>query len=584
MDPWAAHCDRASRASSNDVHNEPGDPRWQADAIRRGYASLIALPLKTDDQIIGALNIYAAQPNAFHPEEVKLLLELASDLAYGIAALRTRAERQQAEAALAEQHRLLRTLIDAMPDRIYVKDTDSRFLLANNMVAWIMGTTPEEAIGKRDFDFYAQELAEQFYADEQALLASGQPLIDREEPGVDLAGNVHWVSTTKVPFRDEQGKIKGFVGIGRDITVRKEMEAVLRQARDELEARVEERTRELKRANDQLAGLYRIAQTITAPLQLDVVLDAIARGTAELLGSDTGVILLLDEPQETLTIAGAYGLSPEVVQGTRDRVGDSIAGRVVQTGQPIIANDLPHDGRFHNPAAASEGLLAGASVPLIAGGKIIGTLDTHSKTERHAFTPDHIQILSMLASQAAIAIENARLYESLQGAHADLEARVQQRTAELAALYRISEAAQAAATLDELFAAIHLIVGELMPAKNFYIALYDAATDLISVPYFADKMDAPPAPARPAAGLTDYVLRSGRPLLVPPQLYAELVKNGEVERPGTPPCRLAGRTAQVSTRRNDRRDGRSDLHRRCPVDCRAPGHAGVCVQPGGQGD
>jgi PAS domain S-box-containing protein len=231
----------------NDIQNEPGDALWQAEASRRGYASLIAVPLQTDDQVIGALSISAAQPNAFHAEEVKLLLELASDLAYGLLALRTRAERQQAEAALAEQHRLLRTLIDAMPDRIYVKDADSRFLLANNMVAWIMGTTPEEAIGKRDFNFYSQELAERYYADEQALLASGQPLIDREELGVDLAGNVHWISTTKVPFRDEQGKIKGFVGIGRDITVRKEMEHVLRQARDELEARVEERTRELKR-------------------------------------------------------------------------------------------------------------------------------------------------------------------------------------------------------------------------------------------------------------------------------------------------------------------------------------------------
>jgi PAS domain S-box-containing protein len=415
----------------NDVQTDPGYTSQRAEAIRRGYASLIALPLKVDDQIIGALNIYAAQSNAFHAEEVKLLLELTGDLAYGVLSLRTRAERQQTAAALAEQHRLMRILIDAMPDRIYVKDADSRFLLTNNMVAWIMGTTPEEAIGKRDFDFYSPELAEQYYADEQALLASGQALIDREEPGIDLAGNVHWVSTTKVPFRDEQGKIKGFVGIGRDITVRKEMEAILRQARDELEARVEERTRELRRANERLAGLYQITQTITAPLQLPVVLDAIARGTAELLGSDTGVILLLDEAQEVLTIAGAYGLRAEVVQGTRDRVGDSIAGRVVQTGQPLIANDLPHDERFYNPAAAGEGLLACASVPLIAGGQIIGTLDAHSKTDRQAFTPDHIQILSMLASQAAIAIENARLYEGLQEAHDDLEIRVQQRTAEL---------------------------------------------------------------------------------------------------------------------------------------------------------
>ncbi len=554
----------------NDVQPDPGDAFWRAEAIRRGYASLIALPLKVDDQVIGALNIYAAQSNAFHPKEVNVLLELASDLAYGLLSLRTRAERQQAEAALAEQHRLLRTLIDAMPDRIYVKDTDSRFLLANDMVAWVMGTTPEEAIGKRDFDFYPQDLAERYYADEQALLASGQALIDREEPGVDLAGNVHWVSTTKVPFRDEQGKIKGFVGIGRDITVRKEMEHVLRQARDELEARVEERTRELKRANERLAGLYRIAQTITAPLQMEIVLDAIARNTAELLESDTGVILLLDETQEVLTIAGAYGLRAEVVQGTRDRIGTSIAGRVVQTGQPIIANDLPHDARFYNPAAATEGLLACASVPLIAGGKIIGTLDVHSKTDRQAFTQDHIQILSMLASQAAIAIENARLYERLQRAHADLEDRVQQRTAELraantqlqqemierqraehvrAAIYRISEATQAASNLDELFASIHATVGELMPAKNFYIALYEAAADLLYFAYHADEVDTTPPPLKPDGTLTGYVLRTGKPLLAPPEVYADLVKVGQVEPYGAPSLDWLG--APLKTQRGD---------------------------------
>lgn len=554
----------------NDVQTDPNDAPWQAEAMRRGYASFIALPLKADDQVIGVLNIYAAQPNAFHPEEVNLLLELASDLTYGILSLRTLAERQQAEAALAEQHRLLRTLIDAMPDRIYVKDIDSRFLLANNMVAWIMGTTPEEVIGKRDFDFYPQDLAERYYADEQALLASGQALIDREEPGVDLAGNVHWISTTKVPFRDEQGKIKGFVGIGRDITVRKEMEQVLRQARDELEARVEERTGELRRANERLAGLYRIAQTITAPLQLKVLLDILSRSTAELLGSDTGVILLLDETQEVLTIAGAYGLRAEVVQGTRDRVGTSIAGRVVQTGQPIIANDLPQDARFYNPAAANEGLLACASVPLIVGGKIIGTLDVHSKTDRQAFTQDHIQLLSMLASLAAIAIESARLYERLQRAHADLEIRVQQRTAELlaanaqlqqemierqraehgrAAIYRISEAAQTVSNLDELFASIHATVDELMPAKNFYIALYEAAADLLYFPYYADEVDTTPPPLKPAGTLTGYVLRTGKPLLAPPEVYADLVKVGQVETYGAPSLDWLG--APLKTQRGD---------------------------------
>ena len=208
---------------------------------------------------------------------------------------------------------------------------------------------------------------------------------------------------------------------------------VLQKAHTELEIRIKQRTAELMKANEQLAALYKVGQTITAPLQLEVVLDVIARSTAELLGTDTGVILLLDETSQTLNISGAYGLSKTVVQGTQDRVGESIAGRVVQTGEPIVANDLPNDPRFRNPSAENEGLLACASVPLIVGRKIIGTLDAHSKVDRYAFDEGRIQMLRMLASQAAIAIEHARLYDELQAGHDKLEMRVEERTAELLA-------------------------------------------------------------------------------------------------------------------------------------------------------
>ena len=83
------------------------DPRfipWHVEASKRGYASSIALPLLTDDRVIGALNIYAVEPDAFHSEEVKLLTELGKDLAYGITTLRTRAERRRAEEALRQAH------------------------------------------------------------------------------------------------------------------------------------------------------------------------------------------------------------------------------------------------------------------------------------------------------------------------------------------------------------------------------------------------------------------------------------------------------------------------------------------------
>ena len=102
------------------------------------------------------------------------------------------------------------------------------------------------------------------------------------------------------------------------------------------------------------------------------------------------------------------------------------------------------------------------------------------------------------------------------------------------AIFRISEAAHTALSLQELFAAIHRIVGELMPARNFYIALCDAESGILSFPYFVDEYDPAPAPKPPGKGLTEYVLRTGQPLLATPAVSRELERRGEVELIGAP--------------------------------------------------
>lgn len=103
------------------------------------------------------------------------------------------------------------------------------------------------------------------------------------------------------------------------------------------------------------------------------------------------------------------------------------------------------------------------------------------------------------------------------------------------AVYRISEAANSAGNLQELFHAIHKVITELMPAKdNFYIALYDEKKKMLSFPYFIDEFEEPPAPEKLGKGLTEYVLRTGKPLLASPDVFAELVEQGEVVSIGPP--------------------------------------------------
>jgi diguanylate cyclase (GGDEF)-like protein/PAS domain S-box-containing protein len=115
------------------------------------------------------------------------------------------------------------------------------------------------------------------------------------------------------------------------------------------------------------------------------------------------------------------------------------------------------------------------------------------------------------------------------------------------ATYRISESAHEAKSLEDLFKALHSIVSELMPARNFYIALYSRQSDTISFPYFVDEHDDPPATRRLGRGLTEYVLRTGEPILATPEVFEELVRRGEVELEGTPSVDWLGvplRTAQ----------------------------------------
>ncbi|BDQ03315.1 MAG: hypothetical protein KatS3mg037_1890 [Ignavibacterium sp.] len=100
------------------------------------------------------------------------------------------------------------------------------------------------------------------------------------------------------------------------------------------------------------------------------------------------------------------------------------------------------------------------------------------------------------------------------------------------AVYRISEATHTAENLDNLFKEIHQIIATIMPAKNFYIALYDKNSDLISFPYFVDEVDEPLPPSPPGRGLTEYVLRTGEPLFASPEVFQELVNRGEVELVG----------------------------------------------------
>ena len=151
------------------------------------------------------------------------------------------AKRQQIERALITDRALLRVLMDNIPDPIYFKDMQTRFMRINHAAAKICGLNdPQEAIGKTDFDFFPLEHAQSAYVDEQQILRTGQAIVAKEECVTWPNGPAIWVSTTKLPLRDEEGKVIGTFAISRDITEKKHTEIELQKSEEKYRAIIEQ--------------------------------------------------------------------------------------------------------------------------------------------------------------------------------------------------------------------------------------------------------------------------------------------------------------------------------------------------------
>ena len=146
-------------------------------------------------------------------------------------------ERKRAEEAVHYERNLLRTLIDNLPEAVYVKDKVGRKTVANKAdVRWVGCQSEEEVLGRTDFEFYPPEASAAYYADDQSVIQSGKAVLNKEEIITDKDGTKHWFSTSKVPLRNPEGQIVGLVGVGREITDSKQAEADLRESEEKYHA------------------------------------------------------------------------------------------------------------------------------------------------------------------------------------------------------------------------------------------------------------------------------------------------------------------------------------------------------------
>lgn len=153
-------------------------------------------------------------------------------------------QQRRIEKQLAFERDLLRSLLDSIPDHVYFKDLDSRFIACSKELADRLGLqSTQEVIGKTDFDFFSEQHARPAFEDEQAILRTGKPLVGKVEKEILLDGSQSWMLTSKMPFRSATGEVVGTFGVSRDITslvrTRQQLEKAQQKYRDIFEKAVE---------------------------------------------------------------------------------------------------------------------------------------------------------------------------------------------------------------------------------------------------------------------------------------------------------------------------------------------------------
>ena len=287
---------------------------------------------------------------------------------------------------VASERISLQALIDGVRDNLWVKDAKSRFIVANKAVANQIGVAePGDLLGKTDFEFHAPELAEAFYSREQEILLSGQPMIEVEECVIKPSGDKAWISTTKVPLRDERGEIFGLLGNSHDITERKLADSL----RD---------------------GQSHILEMIAASAPLR---DVLARITLLIESQTTGIfgsVLLLDEDGEHLR----HGAAPSLPVAYSDaidgiRVGPDVGscGTAVHRREAVFVADIQTDPLWADfkDLAAEHGFRSCWSTPIRSyQGSVLGTFAMYSGSVREP-TASEIHLIESATRIAGIAIE-----------------------------------------------------------------------------------------------------------------------------------------------------------------------------------
>ena len=301
---------------SRDLSDGTAACRWRQEAIDRNCRMLLSLPLRSAGGVLGLLNIYTGNPDAFDTPEIKLLGELADDLAFGITALRTRHQRSLAQQALRDSNELLEKVFSNTHMYVAYMDRDFQFVRVNRRYAESTGRSEEFFVGKNHFDLYPNKEVQDIF---RKVVQTGEPHVAFEQAltFVDHGdnGTAYW-NWSVVPVRESDGQVAGLVLSLLDVTEHRRSREALRESE-----------RQAQRARLELASLVESSDDPIFGVSLDGTVTSWNGGAQRVWGYDAAEVTgqglaMLMAPSRVKDVAGVLA---NVAAGQRVAAFDTVA-------------------------------------------------------------------------------------------------------------------------------------------------------------------------------------------------------------------------------------------------------------------